>query len=75
MNKKSNRKITILFVLSVSLLVAAITTYLLTLYYRQVCYHILGGFCESMMENNPDSKQAVLELLKTQDFHMTSEKV
>ena len=65
MSKKSNIKITVLFVLSVSLIVAAMTTYLLTLYYRHVCFHILGGFCESMIENNPDSRQAVLKLLKT----------
>ena len=75
MSKKSNIKITVLFVLSVSLIVAAMTTYLLTLYYRHVCFHILGGFCESMIENNPDSRQAVLELLKTQDFHMTGENI
>ena len=75
MSKKSNIKITVLFVLSVSLIVAAMTTYLLTLYYRHVCFHILGGFCDSMIENNPDSRQAVLELLKTQDFHMTGENI
>ena len=75
MSKKSNIKITVLFVLSISLIVAAMTTYLLTLYYRHVCFHILGGFCESMIEKNPDSKQAVLELLKTQDFHMTGENI
>ncbi len=75
MSKKSNIKITVLFVLSVSLIVAAMTTYFLTLYYRHVCFHILGGFCESMIENNPDSRQAVLELLKTQDFHVTDENI
>ncbi|MCI8494648.1 MAG: sensor histidine kinase, partial [Lachnospiraceae bacterium] len=42
MSKKSNTKITILFVLSVSLIVAATTTYLLAVYYRQVCFQILG---------------------------------
>ena len=75
MSKKSNIKITVLFVLSVSLIVAAMTAYLLTLYYRHVCFHILGGFCESMIENNPDSRQAVLELLKTHDFHVTGENI
>ena len=75
MSKKSNIKITVLFVLSVGLIVAAMTTYLLTLYYRHVCFHILGGFCESMIENNPDSRQAVLELLKTHDFHVTGENI
>ena len=75
MSKKSNIKITILFVLSVSLIVAAMTTFLLTIYYRQLCFYILGGFCESMIEKNPDFKQAALELLKTQDFHMTGENI
>ena len=42
MSKKSNLEITVLFALSVSLIVAAMTTYLLTLYYRYVCFHILG---------------------------------
>ena len=75
MSKKSNIKPTILFVLSISLIVTAITTYLLTVYYRQVCFHILGRFCESLIENNPDSKQTVLEILKTQDFHIASENI
>ena len=75
MSKKSNIKITVLFVLSISLIVAAMTTYLLTLYYRHVCFHILGGFCDSMIENNPDSRQAVLEVLKIHDFHMTGENI
>ena len=75
MSKKSNLEITVLFALSVSLIVAAMTTYLLTLYYRYVCFHILGGFCESMIEENPDSRQAILELLKTHDFHMTGENI
>ncbi|MCI8992933.1 MAG: HAMP domain-containing histidine kinase [Eubacterium sp.] len=75
MSKKSNIKITVLLVLSVGLIVAAMTTYFLTLYYRHVCFHILGGFCDSMIENNPDSQQAVLELLKTHDFHMKGENI
>ncbi|MCI8496547.1 MAG: HAMP domain-containing histidine kinase, partial [Lachnospiraceae bacterium] len=75
MSKKSNIKMTVLFVLSVSLIVAATTTYLLTFYYRHVCFHILGGFCQSIIEKNPDSRQAVLELLKTQNFHMTGNNI
>lgn len=73
MSKKSNLKITVLFVLSVSLIVAAMTTYLLTVYYRHVCFHLLEGFCEKMIERNPDSRQTVLELLKTHDFQATGE--
>ena len=36
MSRKSNIKITVLFVLSVSLMVTATTTFLLTYYYRYV---------------------------------------
>ena len=75
MSKKSNIKLTVLFVLSVSLIVAAMTTYFLTLYYRHVCFRILGGFCDSMIENHPDSRQAALEVLKTQDFYMTDKNI
>lgn len=61
--------------LSVGFIVAATTTCLLTIYYRQVCFHTLGGFCERMIEKNPDSRQVVLELLKTQDFYVTGENI
>ena len=75
MSKKSNIKMTVLFVMSASLIAAAATTYLLTYYYRRVCVHILGGFCESIIHQKPDSRQAVLELLKTQNFRMTGENI
>ena len=75
MSKKSNIKITVLFVLSAGLMAAAITAYLLTVYYRQVCFHILEEFCGSMVEKNPDSRQAVLEVLKTLEFHRTGENI
>ena len=75
MSKKSNRKITVLFALSVGLTAAAMTAYFLTIYYRQACFHLLGGFCENLMEKNPDSRQVVLELLKTQNFHRTGENI
>ena len=75
MSKKSNIKITVLFVLSTGLIVTAATAYFLTVYYSHVCFHILGRFCESIIENNPDSRQTVFELLKAQDFHMTDENI
>ncbi len=75
MSKKSNNKTTVLFVLSVSLMVAAITAYILTVYYSHVCFHILGGFCEGIINQNPDSGKVVLELLKTQNFRMTGENI
>ncbi len=75
MSRKSNIKITVLFVLSVSLMVTATTTFLLTFYYRYVCFQILGGFCGNIIRKTPDSGQAVLELLKTRDFHTTGENI
>lgn len=75
MSQKSNIKITVLFVLSTGLIVTAATAYFLTVYYSHVCFHILGRFCESIIENNPDSRQTVFELLKAQDFHMTGENI
>lgn len=75
MSRKSNMKMTVLLVLSASLIAAAVTAYLLTLYYRRVCFHILGGFCEGIINQNPDSGKVVLELLKTQNFRMTGENI
>ena len=68
MSKRVNIKITVLFVLSVSLIAAAAAAFFLTFYYRHVCFQILGGFCEGILQKNPDSRQTVLELLKTQVF-------
>ena len=60
MSKGSNIKITVLFVLSVSLVAAAMTACLLTLYYRHVCFHILGGFCDSVIEH--DRQKYIIKL-------------
>ena len=73
MSKQSNRTITILLALSVGLTAAAMTACLLTIYYRQAYFHLLGGFCEHLIAKNPDTQQAVLETLKTQDFHRAGE--
>ncbi|MGN0348502.1 MAG: sensor histidine kinase [Roseburia sp.] len=69
MSKKSNVKMTALFVLSVSFIVAAAITLLLTFYYRDVYFQTLGGFCERIIRKYPDSKPYILELLKTKDFY------
>ncbi len=75
MSKKSNMKLTVFFVLSVSLIVAAVVTFFLTLYYHHVCFQTLGGFCEKMIQKYPHSRQNVLELLKAQDFNKTEENI
>ena len=73
MNKKSNIKMTILLVLSVSLIVAAVTTFFLTMYYHHACFHMLDGFCERVIEKHPDFEQNVLEILKEQNFYTAGE--
>ncbi|MEY8427596.1 HAMP domain-containing sensor histidine kinase [Lachnospiraceae bacterium 46-15] len=75
MSKKSSIKMTVLFVLSVSLIVAAIITFFLALHYSHACFQMLGGFCERMIQKYPDSRQNVLELLKAQDFYETDENI
>lgn len=75
MSKKSNIKIMVLFVLSINLIVVAIITFILTLYYRHVCFQMLGGFCEGIVQKYPNSRQNVLELLKEQDFYKTDENI
>lgn len=75
MSKKSNIKIIFLFLLSVNLIVVAIITFILTLYYRHVCFQMLGGFCERIVQKYPNSRQNVLELLKAQDFYKTDENI
>lgn len=72
MSKKSDGRITIMFVLSVSFITAAAITLLLTVYYRYECFQILGGFCEKMIQEYPDSRQYIFELLKTQDFYVAN---
>ena len=73
MSKKSNVKITTMFVLSVSFLVAAAITILLTLYYRYACFQVLGKFCGGIIRKYPDSRQYILELLKTQDLYAANQ--
>lgn len=75
MNKISNIKTTILFVLSVSLIVAAIITFLLTIYYQNACFQMLNGFSEKIIQHCPDSRQTVLEIVKTRDYDTTKETV
>ncbi len=57
--------LTILYVLSVSLLTASLITIFLTYYYSNMQFRLLDDFCGNIIKEYPDSKQAVLELLKT----------
>ncbi len=60
-----NHKLTVLYVLSVSFLTASLITVFLTYYYSNMQFQLLGGFCREIMEEDPDSEQAVLEILKS----------
>lgn len=66
MSKKSNVKLTFLFTISISLIAVAITAFFLAVYYRHVCFQILGAFSERIIQEYPDSKQAVIEFMKVQ---------
>ncbi len=57
--------VTVLYVLSVSLLTASLITIFLTYYYSNMQFRLLDDFCGNIIKEYPDSKQAVLELLKT----------
>lgn len=66
MSKKSNVKLTFLFAISTSLIAVAITVFFLAVYYRYKCFQILGAFSDRIIQEEPDSKQAVFEFMKIQ---------
>lgn len=65
MNRRSDIKTTVLAVSSVSLLTAAATAVLLTFYYRYDYFQILGGICERIVREHPDSRQILLGALES----------
>ncbi len=65
--------LTILYVLSVSLLTASLITIFLTYYYSNMQFRLLDGFCGNIIKEYPDSKQAVLELLKTKKEYFVTD--
>lgn len=69
MNKRSDIKRTVLPVLSVSLIAVSAAICLLGSYYRRVCFQMLGGFCESVIREQPEMRQVVLDVWKAQDFY------
>lgn len=69
MSKKSNEKITAMFVLSISFIVLSATTFFLSLYYRNICFQMLGKFCGGLIRKYPDVRPYILEQLKTQNFY------
>lgn len=72
MNEAIIKKWVIFLIPSVSFITAALTTIFLAQYYSRVQYQILGNFCGRIIEEHPDSKQTVLEILKTEKTYEAS---
>ncbi|MCM1050170.1 MAG: HAMP domain-containing histidine kinase [Clostridiales bacterium] len=60
--------LTVRFVLAVSLLVAAFITILMVYYFGNVQFQLLDVFCGEIIKAYPESKQSVLEILKSKNF-------
>lgn len=54
----------VIFVLSVSLIAVSFTTVFLTNYYSHMQLQILGSICQRVMEEQPETTQTILEILK-----------
>lgn len=72
MSRGDQNRRTILFVLSVSFIVASLTTFLLTCYYSSLHFQVLGDFCGEILKRNPECKQSMLEILKSNKLYSTS---
>lgn len=72
MSRGDHKRRTILFVLSVSFIVASLITFLLTCYYSSLHFQVLGDFCGEILEKYPDCKQGILEILKSDKIYSTS---
>lgn len=68
MNEKKDR-LTVLFVLSVSLLTTSLITVLLAYYYCNMQFQALDSFCGEIIKECPDSEQTVLEILKSKRLY------
>lgn len=65
MSRRNYSRWTILFVLSVSFIVASLITFLLTYHYGHLQFQLLGDFSGKIIEKHPDCKQSILEILKS----------
>lgn len=63
----------LLYVLSVSFMAVSMVTFLLIHYYSHMQFQLLGGVCEEVIEKYPDSRQTVLEVLKSQKESPTTD--
>lgn len=65
MSKKPDYKLIGLLVLSVSFITTGLTAIFLTCFYSQVHFQAMGSFCNKVMEQCPDSREAVAEAVKS----------
>lgn len=72
MSRGNHSRLTILFVVSVSFIVASLITFLLTCHYSNLHFQVLGSFCGEILEKNPDCKQSILETLKSNKAYSES---
>lgn len=72
MSRGNHNRRTILFVVSVSFIVASLMTFLLTCYYSSLHFQVLGNFCGEILKRNPEYKQSILEILKSNKIYSAS---
>lgn len=69
MSREKNHKLIFLYVLSISFIAISLITFLLVHCYSRIQFQLLGNFCEEVIEKYPDSKQTILEVLKSKKEH------
>ncbi len=72
MSRGNHKRLTILFVLSVSFIVASLITLLLIWHYSSLHFQVLGDFCGEILKRNPACKQSILEILKADKIYSAS---
>ncbi|MCM1136293.1 MAG: HAMP domain-containing histidine kinase [Clostridium sp.] len=66
--RKTNTKLIFLCTFTVSFLTVSLATFLLTCYFSNRQFDLLGSFCGEIVREYPEGKQIVLEVLKAQSF-------
>ncbi len=72
MSRGNHKRLTILFVLSVSFIVASLIILLLIWHYSSLHFQVLGNFCGEILKRNPECKQSILEILKADKIYSAS---
>lgn len=72
MSRGNHSRLIFLFVLSVSFIVASLITILLSCHYSNLHFQVLGNFCGEILKKNPECKQTILEILKSNKAYSAS---